>query len=120
MISLPKYTINLAWFILIIGGISLFDHKGWAILGLILLLQGLLTLLVALSNYYLNKPFQRISEQFILKSASVSTGLLLILHLFLGKKGLKWELAVILALCGALMYYTASVIGRKKAGSETA
>ncbi len=113
-VHFPKYALNLTWFILLVGSISLFDRGVWAILGLLILMQSLLSLLVVASNYYLNKPFTRISENLILKAGAASTVILALLHLILGKKGLKWELALILVLCAAFIYYVAQVKARGK------
>jgi lysylphosphatidylglycerol synthetase-like protein (DUF2156 family) len=96
---IQKYSLNLGWFLLLLGGISLLDRGIWFYAGLLLLLFGLLNMYNALRMAYLGKNAWMLSagNTYLVNIA----GLLLISmgHVFSAKKEISWELLIFLALC---------------------
>ena len=94
-----KYTLNLGWFLLLLGGISLLDRGIWSYAGMLLLLLGLLNMYNTLRMAYLGKNAWILSagNTYLVNIA----GLLLISmgHVFSAKKEISLELLVFLALC---------------------
>lgn len=96
---IQKYSLNLGWFLLLLGGISLLDRGIWSYAGMLLLLLGLLNMYNTLRMAYLGKNAWILSagNTYLVNIA----GLLLISmgHVFSAKKEISLELLVFLALC---------------------
>lgn len=52
-----KPAFHLSWFLLLLGGVSLFEKSGWGIPGAIMFIVGLIILAFTAFAIYLKKPF---------------------------------------------------------------
>lgn len=95
---LQKYALNLGWFLLLMGGISLLDRGYWTFAGLLLLLGGLLNLTNTIRLLYFGKTpfFVGIQSLYVLNIG----GLIIMAagHVFTVKKGISWELLMFFGL----------------------
>lgn len=89
---LQKYALNLGWFLLLLGGVSLLDRGNWSILGIVMVMAGLFNMINTLRFAYLGKATWLIG---LGSMYLVNIGGLVLLaagHVFTTKKEISWEL----------------------------
>ncbi|MFN5217379.1 MAG: hypothetical protein ACK5CL_01305 [Sphingomonadales bacterium] len=96
---IQKYSLNLGWFLLVLGGISLLDRGLWLYPGLLLLFCGLLNMYNTLRMAYLGKNAWMLSAGNIYLVNMAGLLLIAMGHVFSAKKEISLELLVFLALC---------------------
>jgi hypothetical protein len=90
-----KPAFHMAWFVLILGGASLFEKGGWGIPGAIMLLYGLGVLAYTAFAIYLHKPLLK-KPSLILMPAMFLLVVLIVAHVIFE----HYMLAMILAALG--------------------
>jgi uncharacterized membrane protein len=100
---LQKYALNLGWFILLMGGISLFDRGVWAVAGLLLFVAGIVNLVNTIRVAYLNKKTVLISVGGIFWTNIAGILLIALAQFFVSKKASLWELQLFLVLIAGLL-----------------
>jgi lysylphosphatidylglycerol synthetase-like protein (DUF2156 family) len=101
---IQKYALNLGWFLLLLGGISLLDRGTWFYVGLLMVLVGLLNMMNTLRLLYLGKT------AFLLSIGSMywlNIGALIVLsfaHVLTTKKGISWELVGFLVVSALFLF----------------
>ncbi|MBM3399331.1 MAG: hypothetical protein FJY15_02045 [Bacteroidetes bacterium] len=94
---LQKYALNLGWFLLLLGGISLLDCGIWSYAGILMVLVGLTNMFNSLRLLYLGK------RTLLFNTGSMCllniAGLIVLScgHVFTTKKEISWELLGFLA-----------------------
>jgi hypothetical protein len=91
---LVKSAFHLSWFLLILGGTSLFEKKLWGVAGGAMLLYGLIVLAYTAFAIYLHKPFLKQPALVLLITLGFVT-LLIIAHLAFGHYILSMILAAL-------------------------
>lgn len=106
--SPQKYALNLGWFLLLLGGISLLDRGIWSYIGILMVLSGLFNMLNTFRLVYLGKsPFLfNPGTMYILNMSGVI--LLSLGHVFTSKKEISWELLGFMALSLIFMFIAKS------------
>jgi hypothetical protein len=106
--SFQKPALNISWFVLILGGISLFEKGKWAILGFLVLLIGLGIMCYAIYTLYLNRTVKfTVNKVFLLASASI--GILALVELFFQRYGL----AVVMTLIAGFVFFVSRLADSK-------
>lgn len=88
---LTRPSLHISWFILVLGGISLFEKGWWSAIGAILLLAGIYILSQVLYYYYYKKKAIQNAQRLLL-TGTAGLGLLIITELLLK----RMELSVLL------------------------
>ncbi len=115
---LQKYALNLGWFLLLLGGISLLDRGWWAYVGMAMLSGGLLNMVNTLRLLYFGKKTWLISAE-IMYWLNISGILLLALgHVFTVKKGISWELLGFLMVSGIFLLVAKTGAGSLQQGKS--
>lgn len=106
--SPQKYALNLGWFLLLLGGISLLDRGIWSYIGILMVLSGLFNMLNTFRLVYFGKsPFLfNPGTMYILNMSGVI--LLSLGHVFTSKKEISWELLGFMALSLIFMFIAKS------------
>lgn len=96
---IQKYTLNLGWFLLLLGGISLLDRGMWFYAGLIMVLGALLNMLNTLRMVYMGKNslFLSMHQMYWVNLGGIA--ILAVAHVLNTKKEISWELLGFLAVC---------------------
>jgi hypothetical protein len=108
---LQKYALNLGWFLLILGGISLLDRGMWVYAGMLMLFGGLLNMVNALRLLYLGKKTWLLSPENMYWLNLTGILLLSLGHVFTVKKGISWELLGFLAVSAVFLFAAKSGAG---------
>lgn len=105
---LQKYALNLGWFLLLLGGISLLDRGVWSYVGIMMVLGGILNMLNTIRLVYFGKsPF--LVNPGIMHIMNMSGVILLSAgHIFTNKKEISWELLGFMALSLIVMFIAKS------------
>jgi hypothetical protein len=101
---IQKYALNLGWFLLLLGGISLLDRGTWFYVGLLMVLAGLLNMLNTLRLLYLGKNALLLS---IGSMYLLNIGALIVLsfaHVLTTKKEISWELVGFLVVSALFLF----------------
>jgi hypothetical protein len=101
---IQKYALNLGWFLLLLGGISLLDRGTWFYVGLLMVLAGLLNMLNTLRLLYLGKNALLLS---ICSMYWLNIGALIVLsfaHVLTTKKEISWELVGFLVVSALFLF----------------
>lgn len=115
---LQKYALNLGWFLLILGGISLLDRGMWAYAGMLMLSCGLLNMVNTLRLLYLGKKTWLLSPENMYWLNLTGILLLALGHVFTVKKGISWELLGFLAVSAVFLFAAKSGAGSLQQGSS--
>ncbi|MFN4914135.1 MAG: hypothetical protein ACK5FT_02345 [Sphingomonadales bacterium] len=115
---LQKYALNLGWFLLILGGISLLDRGMWAYAGMLMLSGGLLNMVNALRLLYLGKKTWLLSPENMYWLNLTGILLLSLGHVFTVKKGISWELLGFLAVSAVFLFAAKSGAGSLQQGAS--
>ncbi|MBL7811743.1 MAG: hypothetical protein JNL57_05925 [Bacteroidetes bacterium] len=115
-VSSRRLALNLSWFMLCLGGISLFEKGAWAFAGALLLIAGLAILGYTAYTEYLKKEISISGKLPMLTAAVALIGLAALEALFR-----RWELAIIFMFAAAFVWYVQRNLPQtapKKAGRK--
>jgi hypothetical protein len=101
---IQKYALNLGWFLLLMGGISLLDREIWSYLGVILMLAGLLNMINSIRILYFGKSAFLFNVSSIYWINIFGLFMLTVSHIFTVKKEISWELLVFLVLIVGFLF----------------
>ena len=115
---LQKYALNLGWFLLLLGGISLLDSGWWAYAGMIMLSGGLLNMVNTLRLLYFGKKTWLLSAENMFWLNITGILMLALGHVFTVKKEISWELMGFLAVSAMFILAAKSGAGTLQQGSS--
>lgn len=104
-----KPAFHLSWFLLILGGISLFEKAGWGLIGGVMFFTGLVVMIYTAIAIYLKKPIIKEPGWLLLLSSAMIL-VLVIAELITGKFMLA---AVIVFLMVPILLGWAKIKGKK-------
>ena len=105
---IQKYALNLGWFLLFLGGISLLDQGAWLYVGLLMILTGLLNMLNTFRLLYWGKSslFLSIGSMYWLNIGALIV--LSVAHVLTTNKEISWELIGFLAVSAVFIFIAKS------------